>query len=140
MLKRGDSSWVAYVLKTQKNAGPALFPEIHGSDDKMASDPPAYQPVDDHDGHEQPLLKEERRGRLSNSSFHADGDVEERPMLHHANVRSQDPAQSAEMATRRKYMIAAIFLVLSLVSFVAQTESAVYIQHELRWDKPYFML
>lgn len=106
----------------------------------MPSSPPAYRRVDGHDSHEQPLLKEEQRGRLSNSSFHADGDIEGRPMLHHANVRSQDPAKCAEQATRRKYMIAAIFLILSLVSFVAQTESAVYIQHELRWDKPYFML
>ena len=124
----------------EKNTGLALVLDIHDQNDEMAGSPPAYRPVDGHDSHEQPLLKEEQRGRLSNSSFHADGDVEDRPMLHHANVRSQDPAQYAEVATRRKYVIAAIFLVLSLISFVAQTESAVYIQHELRWDKPYFML
>jgi drug/metabolite transporter (DMT)-like permease len=42
--------------------------------------------------------------------------------------------------TRRKYIYASFFLVLSLVSFVIQTETAVYIQHELKWKKAYCML
>jgi drug/metabolite transporter (DMT)-like permease len=37
-------------------------------------------------------------------------------------------------------MLAGIFLLLSLVSFVIQTETAVYIQHELGWKKAYSML
>jgi drug/metabolite transporter (DMT)-like permease len=42
--------------------------------------------------------------------------------------------------TRRKYIYASFFLLVSLVSFVVQTETAVYIQHELHWDKAYCML
>ncbi|KAF9886326.1 hypothetical protein FE257_011585 [Aspergillus nanangensis] len=92
----------------------------------------------------QPLLKdEENRGRLSNASF-GNGDVEGRPMLHHhtrrPTIRSGSPEHTAERATRRKYFIASGFLLLSLASFVVQTETAVYIQHELHWDKPYCML
>ena len=41
---------------------------------------------------------------------------------------------------RRKYIYASFFLVLSLVSFVVQTETAVYIQHELGWNKAYCMM
>jgi hypothetical protein len=43
-------------------------------------------------------------------------------------------------AVRKKYTYAAFFLLLSLVSFVIQTETAVYIQHELKWNKAYAML
>lgn len=64
-------------------------------------------------------------------------------MLDHSrrpSFRSRSPEYDAAQATRKKYMVAAGFLVLSLVSFVIQTETAVYIQHELGWDKPYCML
>lgn len=64
-------------------------------------------------------------------------------MLHHTRrptIRSKSPEHDAAQATRKKYMIALGFLLLSLVSFVVQTETAVYIQHELHWDKPYCML
>ena len=64
-------------------------------------------------------------------------------MLHHSRrptIRSRSPENTADRATRRKYIIASGFLVLSLVSFVVQTETAVYIQHDLGWDKPYCML
>ncbi|KAL4895870.1 hypothetical protein BDV59DRAFT_173303 [Aspergillus ambiguus] len=94
----------------------------------------------------QPLLKDEDehlRGRLSNASLDH-GDVEGRPMLHHhtrrPTIRSSSPEHAAEQATRQKYLIASGFLLLSLASFVVQTETAVYIQHELHWDKPYCML
>jgi hypothetical protein len=49
-------------------------------------------------------------------------------------------AVKKELATRRKYALAAMFLVLSLVSFVVQTETAVHIQSALGWKKPYLML
>ncbi|KAL5392216.1 hypothetical protein DPSP01_000734 [Paraphaeosphaeria sporulosa] len=52
----------------------------------------------------------------------------------------RDPASQAHLETRRRYTYAAIFLALSLVSFTVQTETAVYIQHELKWEKPYCML
>jgi hypothetical protein len=52
----------------------------------------------------------------------------------------RDPETQARLETRRKYTYAGIFLALSLVSFTVQTETAVYIQHELKWEKPYCML
>ncbi|KAJ5938057.1 hypothetical protein N7454_004399 [Penicillium verhagenii] len=90
---------------------------------------------------EQPLLKDDER-RLSRSSFD-NGDAEGRPMLHHTRrptIRSKSPEKDAAKATRKKYLVALGFLLLSLVSFVIQTETAVYIQHELGWNKPYCML
>lgn len=112
------------------------------SDEEMASyRSPMHRHVDARSN--QPLLKDERRGRLSTASFDH-GDVEGRPMLHHhtrrPTIRSSSPEHAAEEQTRRKYLIASGFLLLSLASFVVQTETAVYIQHELHWDKPYCML
>ena len=43
-------------------------------------------------------------------------------------------------ALKKKYAYAAFFLVMSLITFVIQTETASYIQHELKWDKAYAML
>lgn len=109
------------------------------SDTMDGSRPPLHRPTDGRS--QQPLLKEER-GRLSRSSFGLD-DAEGRPMLHHTRrptIRSKSPEHDAAQATRKKYTIAAGFLLLSLASFVVQTETAVYIQHELHWDKPYCML
>lgn len=54
--------------------------------------------------------------------------------------RSRSPDIEGSAATRRKYTYAAFFLGLSLVSFVIQTETAVYIQRDLGWTKAYAML
>lgn len=108
-------------------------------DDMVVNRPSMHRPTDGRS--QQPLLKDDRHGRLSQSSLH--GDAENRPMLHHTRrptIRSITPEHDAAQATRKKYMIAAGFLLLSLASFVVQTETAVYIQHELHWDKPYCML
>ncbi|OJJ49946.1 hypothetical protein ASPZODRAFT_1074071 [Penicilliopsis zonata CBS 506.65] len=93
---------------------------------------------------EEPLLRDDsdRHGRLSGRRDSI-GNTEARPMLHHSTrptIRSRSPEYTADNATRQKYIIASGFLLLSLVSFVVQTETAVYIQHELHWDKPYCML
>lgn len=113
----------------------------HDSDDDMTvSRPPLHRPTDGRS--QQPLLKDDRNGRLSPSSLGHD-DPEGRPMLHHSRrptVRSMTPEEDAAQATRKKYLIALGFLLLSLGSFVVQTETAVYIQHELHWDKPFAML
>ncbi|KAL2855850.1 hypothetical protein BJY01DRAFT_195019 [Aspergillus pseudoustus] len=90
----------------------------------------------------QPLLEEEQPGRIS-AGGHDYGDAEGRPMLHHSRrstMRSKSPDALAQQQTRQKYVIASGFLLLSLASFVIQTETAVYIQHDLGWDKPYCML
>ena len=57
-----------------------------------------------------------------------------------STMKSRSPDTAAKLATRKKYTYAAFFLGLSLVSFVIQTETAVYIQHELGWNKAYCML
>jgi len=57
-----------------------------------------------------------------------------------STMRSRSPDTQAKLATKKKYTYAAFFLGLSLVSFVIQTETAVYIQHELGWNKAYCML
>lgn len=67
-----------------------------------------------------------------------------RELEHHAfpasRLRSRSPGTAAKSATRKKYTYAAFFLALSLVSFVVQTETAVYVQHTLGWKKAYCML
>ncbi|KAL4986380.1 hypothetical protein BDW68DRAFT_163262 [Aspergillus falconensis] len=90
----------------------------------------------------QPLLDDGQQGRMSTGGF-GHGDAEGRPMLHHSRrstMRSKSPDALAKQQTRQKYFIASGFLLLSLASFVVQTETAVYIQHDLGWDKPYCML
>ncbi|OQE00339.1 hypothetical protein PENVUL_c053G02999 [Penicillium vulpinum] len=90
---------------------------------------------------QQPLLKDDHH-HPSRSSF-GTHDAEARPMLHESRrptIRSKSPEHDATQATRKKYMVASGFLVLSLISFVVQTETASYIQNELHWKKPYCML
>ncbi|RMZ75524.1 hypothetical protein DV738_g5417, partial [Chaetothyriales sp. CBS 135597] len=61
--------------------------------------------------------------------------------VHRSAFRSASPTYATPAnLTRRKYVYAAFFLLLSLVSFVVQTETAVYIQHDLKWNKAYCML
>jgi hypothetical protein len=57
-----------------------------------------------------------------------------------STFHGRDPEVLAQQATRRRYSLAALFLVLSLVSFCLQTETASYIQKQLKWDKAYCML
>jgi hypothetical protein len=57
-----------------------------------------------------------------------------------STFHERDPQVEARSATRKKYAYAAGFLVLSLISFTVQTETAVYIQHTLHWNKAYCML
>ncbi|TEA21654.1 putative vacuolar membrane protein [Colletotrichum sidae] len=56
-----------------------------------------------------------------------------------STLRNHSPSTVTANA-RRKYIYAAFFLVLSLVSFVIQTELSAYIQQEMGWDKAYCML
>ncbi|KAF2197224.1 hypothetical protein GQ43DRAFT_381494 [Delitschia confertaspora ATCC 74209] len=62
------------------------------------------------------------------------------PISRRSTFHERDPETQAKYETRKRYTYAAIFLALSLVSFTVQTETAVYIQHELKWEKPYCML
>lgn len=89
-----------------------------------------------------PLLKEEHRGRHHGTTF-ARPTAESRTVSdasRRSSFRSKMPDYDSKRATRRKYIIASFFLVLSLISFTVQTQTAVFIQQELGWDKPYCML
>lgn len=57
-----------------------------------------------------------------------------------STLRSRSPATNARLVARKKYTYAAIFLIISLVSFCVQTELAAYVQHDLGWNKAYCML
>ena len=93
-----------------------LRPELERNGDGRANSPLLGHKADE--GTERPPLS-----RRSTHTFH-----------------ERDPESQARYETRRRYTYAGIFLALSLVSFTVQTETAVYIQHELKWEKPYCML
>lgn len=82
-----------------------------------------------------PLLAKDRDN-------YQDYDSPTRPTLRQrrSTFRERDPEVEAKAATRKKYLYAGCFLILSLISFTVQTETAVYIQHNLKWNKAYCML
>ncbi|KAK2744145.1 hypothetical protein FQN57_004405 [Myotisia sp. PD_48] len=106
------------------------------TDGEMAASRPQPRPRDSRS--KVPLLKDETRGRLETQPNSLE---EGRAPLTRArsSFRSRSP-DYARNATRRKYIYASFFLVLSLISFTVQTQTAVYIQQELGWNKPYCML
>jgi hypothetical protein len=106
---------------------PKLSDEFDDWDEHDAAMPSDLRPSTD--GHHAPLL-----GRKSDDEG-TDGLSRSAHRFH-----ERDPVTQAKLETRKKYTYAAIFLVLSLISFAVQTETAVYIQHELKWEKPYCML
>lgn len=90
---------------------------------------------------QQPLLKENDSQQQSNTFVESHERSFDRDHIsRRSTFRSRTPDVEDKNLTRRKYILASGFLLLSLVSFVIQTETAVYIQHELHWDKPYCML
>lgn len=104
-------------------------------DEDMPERPAMHRPTD---GQSQlPLLKDER-GRPSYDSPH--GSARPTIVARRSTFQSRSPESEALSETKRKYTYAALCLVLSLVSFVVQTETAVYIQKEMEWDKAYCML
>ena len=104
-------------------------------EDEMAERPPLHRPTDGRS--HQPLLKDER-GRPSYDSPH--GSARPAFAARRSTFRSRSPDLNTGSATRRKYTYAAFFLLLSLISFVIQTETAMYIQRDLGWNKAYCML
>ncbi|KAF2838327.1 hypothetical protein M501DRAFT_935587 [Patellaria atrata CBS 101060] len=62
------------------------------------------------------------------------------PLSRHSTLGEIHSIAEAKAANRKRYTYAAGFLVLSLISFAVQTETAVYIQHNLKWNKAYCML
>lgn len=57
-----------------------------------------------------------------------------------SNTLSHSPEAAAHAVARKKYLLAAMFLVVCLVAFVVQAELGRYVQHELGWNKAYCML
>jgi len=113
------------------------FAAWDADNDEMASDRPAFdRPTNGKSS--TPLLAKEDRGRPSYESPAGSS----RPPYHsrRSTFRSRSPDYQAAIATRKRYTYAAIFLVFSLISFVIQTETSVYIQHTLKWNKAYCML
>ena len=90
--------------------------------------------MEDKGSHRQPLLD----GDKGRQSYEDDS----RPSYSRRSSRFQDAdlEREAHKATRKRYTIAAGFLLVSLVSFIVQTETAVYIQHNLKWNKAFCML
>ncbi|KAF2758296.1 hypothetical protein EJ05DRAFT_475628 [Pseudovirgaria hyperparasitica] len=107
------------------------FEDWCDSNDEMPSDlRPPYRANDSQSGN-QPLLKNKIAGY---------GSPPRLVISRRSTFRERDLELEARRATKKRYAYAAAFLLLSLVSFVVQTETAVYIQHELKWNKAYCML
>ncbi|KFY03685.1 hypothetical protein O988_01311 [Pseudogymnoascus sp. VKM F-3808] len=113
--------------------------EDESETDEMGERRPAYnRHKDGRSG--QPLLykSDDERGRARDSPPITPAHP---TFSRRSTMRSRSPADAqALLETKKKYTYAAFFLGLSLISFVIQTETAVYIQHELGWDKAYCML
>lgn len=101
----------------------------------MPSDLRPSLDIEHKSSHHQPLLSSDK----SRHSYDSDS----RPGLHSrtgSRTLHRDARAEAAAATRKRYTYAAGFLMVSLVTFAVQTETAVYIQHNLHWNKAYCML
>ena len=116
--------------------GPPDFDLEEEGEEMEDSRAPLHRPADG--SSHMPLLKDEH-GR---SSFESPPNGSARPAFatSRATLQSRSLDMDGSSAVKKKYTYAAFFLILSLISFVIQTETAVYIQHELGWRKPYAML
>ncbi|EXJ79235.1 hypothetical protein A1O3_08736 [Capronia epimyces CBS 606.96] len=114
--------------------------DLDPSDDEMALKPSMHRPSGPQ-AHV-PLLGEDKsssRGRASSPRL--SGSTRPAFASRRSTFRSVSPTYAQpEDVVRRKYIYASFFLILSLVSFVVQTETAVYIQHDLKWNKAYCMM
>ncbi|KAK9782957.1 putative EamA domain-containing protein [Seiridium cardinale] len=117
-----------------------LNPDVYGSEDEEM----------DSKGHRsgQPLLSQpdEERGRARYNHSRTPSPLQDTPpprrpaLSRRSTMRSRSPDTQAKMAAKKKYVYAAVFLVVSLVSFCIQTELASYVQQDLGWNKAYCML
>ncbi|KAL9119360.1 MAG: hypothetical protein Q9187_004085, partial [Circinaria calcarea] len=88
-------------------------------EEDMPDRPTLHRPTD---GRSQVALLKDERGRPSYDS--PNGSARPAFAARRSTFRSRSPDFDAKTATRRKYTYAAFFLLLSLVSFVIQTETA----------------
>ena len=111
---------------------------VDEEDDDMAdreSRPHPHRPMDGRAS--APLLKDEG---IRTSYDSPNGSARPAFVARKSTFRSRSPDLEGSKATKKKYTYAAFFLCVSLVSFVVRTETAVYIQDELKWKKAYCML
>lgn len=103
--------------------------------EKMVERPPMHRSTGGRS--ETPLLKDERGRQSSETPLES-----ARPtfVARRSTFRSRSPDYNARSATKKKYIYAAFFLGVSLVSFVVQTETATMVSQKLGWEKPYCML
>lgn len=105
-----------------------------------------WEDEDDMPSDLRPSLERHDKGRSSqpllSSKDHPGYDSPPRPRTtsRHSRMHERDPEIGARNATKRRYMLASIFLMLSLITFAVQTETAVYITKRLHWEKSYCML
>ncbi|CAG8972211.1 hypothetical protein HYALB_00010990 [Hymenoscyphus albidus] len=136
--KTGGEGFVAKRAPLEVDEFSDFGDDFEDMDDRR---PPLHRPTDGRS--HQPLLRRDdgddvERGRAGYSS--PDPSIRPPFLSRRSTMRSRSPDTQAKLATRKKYTYAAFFLGLSLVSFVVQTETAVYIQSELGWNKAYCML
>ena len=105
-------------------------------EEMSVSRPSMHRPTDGRS--QQPLLNGDILGRSSYDALN--GSARPAFVARSSTFRSRDQDLEGKSATRKKYTYAGFFLLLSLVSFTIQTETAVYIQQTLGWQKAYCML
>lgn len=114
------------------------FSHLNELDEEEGVDMPSdlRRSEDDKAHWRQPLLSNDK----SRHSY--DRNVSNRPGVssRRSSFKERDPEAHAAETTRKRYTYAAGFLVISLISFAVQTETAVYIQHTLRWNKAFCMM
>ena len=126
---------LVHLSKEVSRQGTPLTPDEDEEDDleEMPSD--LRPSMEERHSHRQPLLDSDKARQSYDDSS--------RPSLHSrhpSRLRESDLEIEAHKATRKRYTIAGAFLLVSLVSFAVQTETAVYIQHNLKWNKAFCML
>ena len=104
------------------------------------SRPSLHRPTDGRSATPLLVKEEERETGDPESMESSSGNTGSAFVSRRSTFRSRSPEYVAKSATKKKYLYATFFLLLSLVSFVVQTESAKYVMETLGWKKSYCML
>lgn len=106
----------------------------------LVLDPDAFDRGRSYQNGLSPLLSTSSSRAVSRHTASTAGTPRRTTFSRRTSLRSRSPATNARLAARKKYTYAAVFLVISLISFCVQTELAAYVQHNLGWNKAYCML
>ncbi|KAK3640929.1 hypothetical protein LTR56_011579 [Elasticomyces elasticus] len=132
-----------YDYKREGAGGPARQTHSEDSDFEHWGSEDEDMPSDLRRASLRPAHQHEAQAPLLSSDKQTGYEHPSSPALTHrrsSRFRERDTEIEAKAATRKRYTYAACFLAVSLVSFAVQTETAVYIQHNLGWKKAYCML